>query len=280
MHALQPAPCATPPTATQPSPFRAAFTLIEMLLVIAIIAILASMLLPTLHLARERAKLTVCLSRQRQVAVGGHLYASDNATVLPYRGATYATVAYGNPRPRALFQDHSGQNAFDDRPRLNPYIELDALQCPFLPRFDVAEHPPVNENIFTSYSIYFGWKLTDDNGDRMERLGDTMTLDTGEEFDIWVADFGDYRVGVSTGNGHPGTGQSLRQRDDADYVYAWYGASVTRGPIDMNFVRMDGSGFRVRNVAITDDRLARVPYEYGDTDVTPVYSQLPTVDYR
>jgi prepilin-type N-terminal cleavage/methylation domain-containing protein/prepilin-type processing-associated H-X9-DG protein len=55
-----------------------AFTLIELLAVVAIMAILAALLLPVLSRAKGRGKRTTCLNNLKQIAQAVHLYADDN----------------------------------------------------------------------------------------------------------------------------------------------------------------------------------------------------------
>ena len=62
---------------------RGAFTLIELLTVIAIIAILAAILFPVFAKAREKANQTSCLSNQKQIGLGFMMYATDYDQRLP-----------------------------------------------------------------------------------------------------------------------------------------------------------------------------------------------------
>ncbi len=63
-----------------------AFTLIEMLVVISIIALLISLLLPALSAARATARSVVCQSQLRQLGLWGMTYTAENQGYLPHNG--------------------------------------------------------------------------------------------------------------------------------------------------------------------------------------------------
>lgn len=69
------------------------FTLVEILIVIAIIAMLAAMLLPALSGARERARRTTCLNNLKQIFAAFEMYAEDYYENYPAdEVAIYSTI--------------------------------------------------------------------------------------------------------------------------------------------------------------------------------------------
>ena len=63
---------------------RKNFTLIELLIVIAIIAILASMLLPALNKARKQARTAQCTSNLKQFGFTHGMYGGDYSDYVPF----------------------------------------------------------------------------------------------------------------------------------------------------------------------------------------------------
>src|SRR3954464_5861354 len=63
---------------------RRAFTLVELLVVIGIIALLISILMPSLARARQSASLVACESNFKQVYTALSFYANENKGLLPW----------------------------------------------------------------------------------------------------------------------------------------------------------------------------------------------------
>jgi prepilin-type processing-associated H-X9-DG protein len=71
---------------------RRAFTLIVVLVVMAIIALLMGMLLPALTKAKEQTRAAICTSNMRQIGFGADFYAQDWPSRIP-RGTDGRRVA-------------------------------------------------------------------------------------------------------------------------------------------------------------------------------------------
>jgi prepilin-type N-terminal cleavage/methylation domain-containing protein len=99
---------------------RTAFTLIELLVVVSIIALLVSLLLPSIALVRDAARTTRCLSNLRQVGLGYNAYADEN------EGQTWTQDATG-----ANFMLHKNSDFVGSGLLLTGYLDTpQVFHCP------------------------------------------------------------------------------------------------------------------------------------------------------
>src|SRR5437879_3090123 len=103
---------------SSPRLFHRAFTLIEVLVVMAIIAILAAILVPSLNSALERAKATKDMSNLRQIGMAMQTLLNDNDQLLP---VTTTWPGISTSTTPVLYQKYIAtrrvfQSPFDKRP--------------------------------------------------------------------------------------------------------------------------------------------------------------------
>ncbi|AHF90833.1 N-terminal cleavage protein [Opitutaceae bacterium TAV5] len=162
----------TRPVATHNTP--AAFTLVELLTVIAIIGILAAIIIPTVGKVRDAARSAQCVSNLRQLGVCAQLYTEDNKgyapdkrfafykQLWPYSGSNIKWDSdpnpWGNPPTRCKNTIFECPSVYKDPfTNLRSYApNYHGLRSPFPPGKNATSGIPVSKLTAPSKTMWFG----------------------------------------------------------------------------------------------------------------------------
>jgi prepilin-type N-terminal cleavage/methylation domain-containing protein len=207
------------------STMRKAFTLVELLVVVAILALLIALLTPTLNKARYQTKLVLCKNQMSQMSFGILTYTND------YRGK-FPDGAWGRRDPTSIGMIESGsgftraEGDFDLRPAFRKYFGVqnlnEIMKCPVAARWWYGDSFYTNIDSYnmsafnqckSPYAFYFGQRAVNDSGANvdhkwprrktMERVGqmwvpDGIPSNVTMEFSLLMSDFAFYGAGGGT----------------------------------------------------------------------------------
>lgn len=121
-----------------------AFTLVELLIILAIVAVLSGLLLPAINLAKVRAQRFACLSNLRQLGFAWTMYSGDNAGELV---GNYPILAPGVPNPESWFWGYAAMPHdayYGPAPRFtatNTWVAQSAKLFPYHKSVEVSRCP-------------------------------------------------------------------------------------------------------------------------------------------
>jgi prepilin-type N-terminal cleavage/methylation domain-containing protein/prepilin-type processing-associated H-X9-DG protein len=141
---------------------RSAFTLVELLCVIAIIGILAGLLMPSLGTMQQKADSITCASNLRGIGNSVQLYLQDHSFIYPEIETDPVSMAIypsGYGTPQSMLQ------AF------GPYgVTAKVLQCPADMKSPNCSYNAILAASGTTYATSYDWKPTLDDENQSQPL--------------------------------------------------------------------------------------------------------------
>lgn len=158
---------------------RNAFTLVELLVVITILAIIVALLLPTVTLARDAAAGTRCIAHLRQIGMGLSAYTADERFLPPVADTWDSTLGYWHQRI-APYIDH-GFRGWDES-----YRRGVSWGCPtWKPRADLTGFGKWTKTGFGKVP----WLASSiRSGDSERRMHSWMQIQTAAVWRLWHPD--------------------------------------------------------------------------------------------
>ncbi len=232
---------------------RTAFTLVELLVVVAIIAVLLALLTPALDQGIYQAELATCGTKLKGISTGVQTYAVDFKRWYPDRPAVR-----GNISVKTI-----NWGGYDSRPVFRPYMSINGnLLCPLTPAKVDYDGSRSTTSVEAAYNLFFGSQFKDEAGNLrkgMFRLGDRFEWE-GQNFHVMAGDYDEIAPTYSVAyNSHPdfdGVAAADVYQDKQLLVFgdftlsrwAYFTGTHKRPPVDMQHVFDDGAVGRYEKV--------------------------------
>ena len=214
---------------------RGAFTLLELLVVMTVIALLVSLLLSAVMLIRDAARNTKCSSNQRSIAIAIQAYAADNKGRLPYRDGDSVWQQRASDYLESQYQAQAQTNRNDV---FHCPFAVREVKSPWLHYYLFSNHYGMNLFIRSRWRTGIDWEWNGPPKHIASLPADLLLLTENKAWSSGTVFY--FEDGVNYGGFGP-------------WPVRLEGSSATVAPIvwhtkSINFVCIDGHLERVKNV--------------------------------